>query len=360
MIRSVRRSGFTLVELLVVIAIIGVLIALLLPAVQQAREAARRMQCTNNLKQFGLAAHNFESTFKTFPPLRHSKAYKNTDGTTSVLSSEAPAQVFLMPFFEQGAAYDLFDLDYNVNSDGVVHSSVPAKTGANSKARVAQVPFMLCPSDPSDNDYYGAGKLNYHACIGGTNMYGGTPIDGVFANPRATTIGQVMKGPRMADITDGLSNTALFAEVMRGTKQHNASGNFDNTTVMNSSSAYTTAAQMTDGRNIPECLPNAYSLVGSVVRYTGHQYYRTLPQMVTYSHTLPVNWNRNVNDPARQRYNCANTGFVAGHMAASSYHSGGANYCRADGSVGFATDTTDFLIWQAIGSRAAGEVAQIQ
>ncbi|TWT38456.1 DUF1559 domain-containing protein [Blastopirellula retiformator] len=358
MIRSVRRPGFTLVELLVVIAIIGVLIALLLPAVQQAREAARRMQCTNNLKQFGLAAHNFESTFKNFPPLRHSKSV-NTGTTTVVATSEAPAQVFLMPFFEQGAAYDLFDLDYNVNSGSPIHSSIPAKSGANSAARVAQVPFMLCPSDPSSNDYYGAGRLNYHACIGGANMYGGSPIDGVFANPRATTVGQVMKGPRMGDITDGLSNTALFSEVMKGTKQFNDYGQYDNTTVMLGSSAYTTDAQMSDGRNLQECLPGGYDTVGSVIRYTGHQYYRCLPQMVTYSHTLPPNWNKKVSDPNRQRYNCGNTSFVATHMAASSLHPGGANYCRADGSVGFAVETIDFAIWQAIGSRDGGEVATI-
>lgn len=359
MIRSIRRPGFTLVELLVVIAIIGVLIALLLPAVQQAREAARRMQCTNNLKQFGLAAHNFESTFKTFPPLRHSKAFRETTGAVTIASSEAPAQVFLMPFFEQGAAYDLFDLNYNVNSDAAIHSSIPTKSGANSSARLAQVPFMLCPSDPSVNDYYSAGRLSYHACVGGTNMYGGTTIDGVFATPKPTNEGQVMKGPRMAEITDGLSNTALFSEVMRGTKQFNDYGQYDNTTVMLSSSAYS-GAQLTDGRNIGECLPGGYDLVGSVIRYTGHQYYRCLPQMVTYTHTLPPNWNKKVSDPTRQRYNCGNTGFVATHVAASSLHPGGANYCRADGSVGFATETTDFQIWQAVGSRAGGEVAQIQ
>jgi prepilin-type N-terminal cleavage/methylation domain-containing protein len=95
------RRGFTLVELLVVIAIIGILVGLLLPAVQAAREAARRMQCQNNLKQFGLAAHNFESAFKYFPPVQHTKVFTETSGALVTRTSEAPVQVFMLPFFEQ-------------------------------------------------------------------------------------------------------------------------------------------------------------------------------------------------------------------------------------------------------------------
>ncbi len=130
---KLHRRGFTLVELLVVIAIIGILVGLLLPAVQAAREAARRMQCTNNLKQFGLAALNFESTYKKFPPRRHNVMLPDTSGMVAMRSSDASPQVLLMPFFEQSNKFNLFDLNYNVNSDTPIVNTVPAKAGANSR-----------------------------------------------------------------------------------------------------------------------------------------------------------------------------------------------------------------------------------
>lgn len=347
------RAGFTLVELLVVIAIIGVMVGLLLPAVQAAREAARRMQCSNNLKQLGLAAHNFESSFKYFPPTQHTKVYTETDGTRVTRTSDAPFQVAMMPYFEQGSKYDLFNLDYNTNSDAPLHTSIPANPGVNAAARATDVPTFLCPSDPSSNDYFGAGRQSYHGSIGGAAYRGGTRLDGIFAKPYPAS-GDVMKGPTMAEITDGTSNTAMFAEVMRGTLQYNDTA-FNNTTAFFATAALT-GDQLLDGRNQPECLPGADSTGATLIRYTGHQYYRALSLNIVYSHTLPINWNRRVQDPTQQRYNCGGTGFTTLHMAASSYHPGGANVCLADGSVRFFSDSTDFALWQAIGSRAGGEV----
>src|SRR5687768_14376792 len=106
-----RRAAFTLVELLVVIAIIGVLVALLLPAVQAAREAARRSQCLNHLKQMGLAAHNFEDTFKTFPPAVHTTMINGNRR-----SSGATSQVMMLPYLEQSNTLSLFDMNYDTNS----------------------------------------------------------------------------------------------------------------------------------------------------------------------------------------------------------------------------------------------------
>src|SRR5687768_7137740 len=139
-----RHPGFTLIELLVVIAIIAILIGLLLPAVQKVREAAARAKCSNNLKQMGLAAHNFESTEGVLPPPRHLALVQG-----AVVSSNATTQIMILPFVEQENLRRLWNLNYDVNSDASIHPpSIPAMPGVNAPARVTEVPFFLCPSDP--------------------------------------------------------------------------------------------------------------------------------------------------------------------------------------------------------------------
>jgi prepilin-type N-terminal cleavage/methylation domain-containing protein/prepilin-type processing-associated H-X9-DG protein len=366
-----HRRGFTLVELLVVIAIIGILVGLLLPAVQAAREAARRMQCSNNLKQVGLSAHNFESANRYFPPRQHSSIKNNAAGVPNTYSSDATTQAFLLPYLEQANKSNLFNHDYNVNSDGpvtgmltgVAAPGVPPLVGANARARALDVPSYICPSDPSTAVYPSgsgpaAGRQNYMACIGGANVRGGTAIDGIFAKAQPTE-GQLLRGPKFGDISDGTSNTALFSEVLKGTLVFNATNQFDYSTVFNSTTAFT-GAQLLDGRTVPQCMPGGNTTTSSWLRYTGHQYYRSLPINTFYTHTLPPNWNRRSPNPATQRFNCGTTSFtVQHHMAASSFHTGGANACFADGSVRFVSDSVDFAAWQATGSRAGGEVVNI-
>lgn len=348
-----KRNGFTLLELLVVIAIIGILVGLLLPAVQAAREAARRMQCSNNLKQFGLATHNFESAFKYFPPPQHTKVITAVTPAVTATSS-APFQVFMLPYFEQTNKYNLFNLDYDVNSDAPIHPSIPTKPQANAAARLTDVPSFLCPSDASSEFYFSSGRQNYHGSIGGANFRGGTVLDGIFAKAYPSA-GQTMTGPRMSEITDGTSNTSMFSEVMRATLQFNAATT-NNTTVFFTGGPYT-AAQLLDGRTITNCFPGATG--SSMIRYAGQQYYRGLTFNVVYSHTLPPNWNRKAQSLAQQRYNCG-VAFNTIHMAASSLHTGGVSMCKADGSVSFVSDSVDFGVWQAVGSRANGEVVSIE
>jgi prepilin-type N-terminal cleavage/methylation domain-containing protein len=359
-----RRKGFTLVELLVVIAIIGILVGLLLPAVQAAREAARRMQCSNNLKQFGLAAHNHESALKYFPAALHTKVYQNPTGPFAT-SSEASLQVALLPYFEATNAFNLFNLDYNVQANTRLHGSVPVWTPTaldptpNGRAQVTEIPSFLCPSEGSNVRINNWGRLNYHGCMGGANLFGGATfgglsLDGIFAKARPTNA--VMRGPTMGEISDGTSNTALFSEVIRST---NATAN-DNTSAFLVTAPFA-GIQLVDGRSIPQCMPNAS---GSASRETGLKFFHFTPHNSTYTHTLPPNWNRRTGVVATQRYNCGSTALLAGfvfqqHMAASSYHTGGVVMCRADGSVQFQSDSVDFIAWQGLGSRAGGEVLQI-
>ncbi len=131
-----RCRGFTLIELLVVIAIIAILIALLLPAVQRAREAARRTQCKNNLKQLGLAIHNYHDTHRCFPP----------NGVGNIQNSNTwSAQAFILPFLEGSTLYN--KIDFNV---GYAHNNNTGVTPGSLHVKAMRIPVLLCPSDPND------------------------------------------------------------------------------------------------------------------------------------------------------------------------------------------------------------------
>lgn len=354
------REGFTLVELLVVIAIIGILVGLLLPAVQAAREAARRMQCSNNIRQVGLSAHNFESANKYFPPRKHTKVV--TVGGASVTgSSDASPQVFLLPYIEAGNAMNLWNLERNVNGDGALITGYPVTGPTNAEARKTEIPTYLCPSDPSSaRETTLAGRSNYMCSTGGNADYrGGLPQDGIFCAPNPTA-GQLLKGPTHGSISDGTSNTAMFSEIRRGNLTSGQTNQYDHTTAFYVGTAYS-GASLTDGRNLPECGPTGNSVAGTYLRYSGLQYYRgAISPTFAYSHTLPPNWNRKVSDPTQQKYSCGNTSFAQGHLAAASYHTGGVNVCYADGSVRLVSDGVDFVAWQALGSRAGGETVTIE
>lgn len=217
-LRPLSRQGFTLVELLVVIAIIGILVGLLLPAVQAAREAARRMSCSNNLKQLGLSAHNFEGTYKKLPP---GFVQENLTGQTpSSANGFQGHSVFyhLLPFMEQSNIYNNFD------------NKVPKKNIATSPtAQLANsvVTSFICPSDmlptetvpfPSTGtatQWYGA--TSYKANGGSRPIFATSATnDGVFmafgpGARKASTAGIGIEC-KFKDITDGLSNTYMFGE----------------------------------------------------------------------------------------------------------------------------------------------------
>lgn len=190
---ATRREGFTLVELLVVIAIIGVLVALLLPAVQAARESARRTECSNKLKQVGLATHNVHDTYKRLPPLCSASAVNR-------LTVEGPFKgpygwtVFhwMLPYLEQRTVFDKLDPE-NSNYGGLQYDQV--------------LPVFICPSDNTNAD--GKGMTTY----GGANIWATTNYAAnyyVFGNPEQ---GNVQGSKRFASLVDGLSNSMIFAEI---------------------------------------------------------------------------------------------------------------------------------------------------
>jgi prepilin-type N-terminal cleavage/methylation domain-containing protein/prepilin-type processing-associated H-X9-DG protein len=365
--RSRVRQGFTLIELLVVIAIIAILIGLLLPAVQKVREAASRMKCQNNLKQMGLAAHNFESTFGYLPPQFGTVIVNGAVGTNS-----ASPQALLLPYIEQSNKYNQFNFNYSTWNDTPAVAGLPKAPNVNLPARSQDVAIFLCPSDPSgslrpadwadngDNNpaQWPEGRLNYLACIGNTSSMAPTGTNattwgkgaGIFAAHWSG--GTLLKGIPIVGVTDGTSNTAMFSETMRATEQWpHVSGNRTNTTIILAGSV--NATYDTDARLAGSCASGAPW--SSTISYTGLEFERALYGVTFYNHTLPPNWNRKV-ATGNQQYNCGDTTITYFHVSASSYHTGGVNVCFADGSVHFVADGINFTTWQAMGSRAGGEV----
>lgn len=195
---SMKRRGFTLVELLVVIAIIGVLVALLLPAVQAARESARRMQCTNNAKQHGLSVHNFEDAFKQYPPML---APSSSTALTVQKNFAGPVGftlfTWLLPYIEQGNLYDASNKNVATNVNGkTVYATV--------------IKAHLCPSETSSPGGKGA------TTTGGANAWAVGNYAGnyyVFGNPTNSAVLERREGHSgMSKLIDGTSNIVMFAE----------------------------------------------------------------------------------------------------------------------------------------------------
>ena len=352
------RSGFTLIELLVVIAIIAVLISLLLPAVQSAREAARRAQCTNNLKQLGLAAMNFESTYSTLPP-----AYAQyPDDPTLGGGGRGNVQAQLLQFIEQGSLFGTFNFHCNINSYG--------PTSPNNTAQTALVAAYICPSDPSvsrlvDSTTAGLGYGNYFASSGGTaaieigpNGYQDSISNrfGIY-NARITTGAtqylaggttpnpEYLKvtGTKISEITDGTSNTAMFAETLRSRAVQNTAAEIpipDLVNVYIIGSGFASADMV-----IPPVACATFP--GLRIRYRGQQYYRDLPMTGWYAHTTP---------PNNRLWDCGDNSFATGHLAARSQHPGGVNAGFADGSVKFIKNSINPVVWYALGTRSGNEI----
>ena len=303
-----RRRAFTLIELLVVIAIIAILIGLLLPAVQKVREAAARAQCINNLKQIGVALHNYHSSYNTFP------VGSNQLGFT-VISQ-------LLPYIEQNNLYNQ------------INFMVSATNAANSGPTGTTIKILLCPSDQIYLPPAGLGGNNYFANYGTAIQFfqPSTVANGVFAL-RDTT------GISVLGITDGTSNTAAFSELKKGDFNNAVYGPAD---WLNASSlgAPTTADQadaMCQGINTAN--------LGYQWLSAGGEWLNDSNTGTAYTHVgLP------------NSINCGFPATLTFDVNASSYHIGGVNVLLCDGSVRFITSTISLPTWRALGTRAGGEV----
>ncbi|MBX6313919.1 MAG: DUF1559 domain-containing protein [Isosphaeraceae bacterium] len=356
-----RHRGFTLIELLVVIAIIGILIALLLPAVQAAREAARRAQCTNNLKQLALAMHNYESANGCFPPstlFPSPGAYVNPIGWYTS---------WIVPILQYTEQQPLFNA-YNFSAPPIWTSATTSGL-ANTTVSYTNVNLLRCPSDgqPStirkadDGQYYGV--TNYVGNFGGPGV--SNPISGTVV-PLPSNFISLSSYPggyapvSIATIIDGTSNTALISERLVGRtttptpRSHNEAkravfGNPSGGIALNT--GWTGAQQFVGQcKSIPGTQTARSSTVSGNVWSAGYP-----PYIVEtgYNHFSPPNEVActNPQDPNDNIY----VG-PGGAAPPTSLHPGGCNVAFSDGSVKFIKDSVNLQSWWGLGTRNGSEV----
>ena len=306
---KMKRRGFTLIELLVVIAIIAILIALLLPAVQQAREAARRTQCRNNMKQLGLAMHNYVDVHSVLPPGSIGTSFTRSagDNTNQCFSP----LVMILPYIDQAPLYNLIDFDYDYG-DTV------------NKDRYPPIPGYLCPS------YAGPSVWAFHGYrSGGTTNKGLTSYLGVLGyNPNGNQSGTsdygglFFKSSKLGfrDITDGTSNTYMYGEYLPSYPEK-----------LSGSTGTSCGFHVIENeRGSPWPTGIALEGMGSVkgMKYNPNQVFTAL---------------------CDRRFDYQNLPF-------SSQHVGGVHMLSADGSVGFVNENIDINVWRYKASRAGNEV----
>ena len=354
--RSSVRRGFTLIELLVVIAIIAVLIALLLPAVQAAREAARRAQCVNNLKQFGLAMHNYHSSNDVFPMGASLSVYNYGGGSPCTTWNNWSAHAMMLNFLEQSALYN--SINFQVEGRGSDTASAMNATAYNAKISV-----FLCPSDTNggrvnDNCYYGS--------VGPTTN-AGSDVPPRPTNPTCPNYSSATSGVfafRLAyglrDITDGSSNTIAFSEGKAGAgSQLVAPGNM----IMGaglSGSAYFLNANQNAALVLADLATcsNKYVASNSGNISVGHGHDWGIGGMGATLFNTIAPPNSPMYPWSACRTDCGGTcdGASMDYSNSASYHSGGANVLLADGSVKFLKSSIAMNVYWSLGSRAGGEV----
>ena len=340
--------GFTLVELLVVIAIIGILVALLLPAIQAAREAARRAQCTNNLHQLVLAALNYESSKKSLPFGRRRGSVTINNQIKNI--PQWGHLALILPYIEAAQAYAMIDFDdYDTATD-------------DNDVKFQKFSFFLCPSDVQDrlNDpvctagiWENAGRTNYRGNGGSLsgkstdmNLPDGTYTaeeenNGIFLTNRTISLKQVI---------DGTSHTALYSEAVLGDadkERIEIPGDWFRIPGAQSDVNYI-YGKCTDPFTITETGSNQYCCGG---RNWVHGDYGTS----RYNHIMPPNGASCAPQGTAGGFNAISVNEAGGAHTASSRHAGGVNLACTDGSTHFVSDSIDLAVWWALGSRNGAE-----
>lgn len=342
---SRNRNAFTLVELLVVIAIIGILVALLLPAVQAARETARRGQCLNNLKQIGIALQNYGDVHKVLP------FGKGASYPGAAPYARWSQHAMILPMMEQQALYDSIDFRWPPSTPGMggVINFMPAYSnpgGQNVIASTIRVSGFLCPSDGSGVDPSWPGQNNYAANQGSWLCDRTDSIDpNAIVAPGEVQTGVMFYLSRVpfADVLDGLSATAFFSEKLRGTGSPNPRTDL-----------FVIPAQTSLAATWQTCNSINPLTATPLTSKWGYSWVMGENCCTQYNHVAVPN-----------SYSCGGTGFpgtmsnMAMQVAPSSNHPGGVNVCMGDGTVRFVNETVDLLTWRAIGTRKGGEALNL-